>query len=705
MEAAECGAACLAMVFAAFGRWEPLDRIRDSCGVSRDGTSAADIVTAARARGFDAAAYSREVGELAQLPLPQILFWDFDHFVVLEAITRDGFRINDPAHGRRQVDTAEFGRRFTGITLTFTPGPHFRPTQRPPAIARRLLRMLAGSFDMFVAISLASFAAVLIGVLLPGFTRIFVDDFLVQGHKDWLIPLLGAILAAGSLNAVFTALHLRGLQKLQTKIAGVVSARFVWRLFHLPYDFFVRRSPVEISGRTQLAAQVAGTISGPLAQAGVNSLAMTGYVVVMLCFSLPLTLVVLLFAGLELLVLRLVARPIREKAVHLQMAAGQAHSAAVQGVALLEQARLNGSEAVLFDRMIEAAARLINSEQRNGRAIRLLEALPFAMSRLTTLAVLGGGSLLVIWTEMTLGTLLGFLMLTSLFSAALGALTRVGTAFGQSHAAIERLGDSLDREHSEAAGTASASGPEEPAPAATGAIALNGVSFGYPNSAPILSGLRLDVAAGDCIGIIGGSGCGKSTLARLLAGVLAPTQGEILFETARRDGPPWAGRSTGIGYVDQTPFFPNGSLRAALTLWGEAVDTADIRQALADAQMEEVIAGRPGGIDGPIGEGGGGFSGGERQRLAVARALIGRPRILVLDDATSALDEGTEERLLENLRRRNITILLFTNRASAIRHLDHAFALHQGELVAVPVESAYEAATQGLAAIGAPEVA
>jgi ABC-type bacteriocin/lantibiotic exporter with double-glycine peptidase domain len=351
--------------------------------------------------------------------------------------------------------------------------------------------------------------------------------------------------------------------------------------------------------------------------------------------------------------------------------------------------------------MIEAAARLINSEQRNGRAIRLLEALPFAMSRLTTLAVLGSGSLLVIWTETTLGTLLGFLMLTALFTAALGALTRVGTAFGQSHAAIQRLGDSLDRDRGEASGTAS----EEPAPATTGAIALNGVSFGYPNGAPILSGLRLGIAAGDCIGIIGGSGCGKSTLARLLVGLLMPTQGEILFETRTGDGAAWAARAAGIGYVDQTPFFPHGSLRAALTLWGEAVDTADIRQALADAQIEEVIAGRPGGIDGPIGEGGGGFSGGERQRLAVARALVGRPRILVLDDATSALDEGTEERLLENLRRRNITVLLFTNRASAIRHLDHAFALHQGGLVAVPVESAYEAAARQLAAIDAPEAA
>jgi ABC-type bacteriocin/lantibiotic exporter with double-glycine peptidase domain len=683
MEAAECGSVCLAMVLAAFGRWETLDAIRDSCSVSRDGTSAASIVDAAESRGLKAQAFSRDINDLAALPLPQILFWDFDHFVVLEAVYGDRFIIVDPAHGRRKIARAEFGRRFTGITLVFEPGPEFRPTPRPRGTLRRLVGMLAGSADMFVAIIVASFTMVALGVLVPGVTRIFVDDYLVQGYGDWLIPLLCGLLAIGILQAVLSALYLHGMLMLQTKVTAVASARFVWRLFQLPYDFFVRRSAVEVSGRAQLAGQVAGTVSGPVAQAAVNVLALVGYVAVMLLYSPELTVVVVVLAAVQLMVLRTVTRRIQEQAVQTQMAAGQAHAATVQGTALLEQARATGAEALLFERMMQAEAQFINVEQQSGRTTRLLSALPYAMSRVTTLAVLGVGAVMVIGTdgaitgtEITLGTLLGFLMLSTLFSTALGALTGIGTAVGQSAGALSRLGDVLDGD--EPAATDSLALPEP-----TGRIALSDVAFAYPKGSPVLTGINLTINTGSSIGIMGASSGGKTTLARLLVGLIAPTGGQLLFE-ARQDGlTVWSPSVSGIGFVDQTPFFPGGSLRAALTTWNAAADAASVERALEDAEIADVVAERPGRIDCVIGEGGGGFSGGERQRLAIARALVEEPRILVLDDATSALDEETEAHLLNNLRQRQITVVLITNRVSAIHQLDRAVALHEGRLVPV----------------------
>lgn len=686
MEAAECGAACLAMVLASFGRWETLDAVRDTCGVSRDGTSVEDILEAARQRGLEANAYSLEIEELGNLPLPQILFWGFDHFVVLEAISRNGFEIIDPAHGRRHVDRAEFDRQFTGVTMAFRPGPAFEPSGRERGVLSRLLPLLRGSRGMLTAIILGSATMVALGALVPGLTRVYVDDYLVQGYGDWLLPLLAAIVVIGGLGTILNALHVHGVLLLQTKLNAVLSARFVWRLFRLPHEFFVRRSVVEVSSRTQLAGQVSGTISGPLTQAAVNGLAMAGYTAVMLCYSVTLTAVVIVSTLIDLAILRMVARRLQEQAVLLQMVTGQAHAAAVQSAALLEQARATGSETVLFDRMVQAQARLINAEQTSGRTTRLIAALPFASSRLRTLAVLGAGAVTVINTDMTLGTLLAFLMLAELFSAAWGPFIGLSPALSQSGAAIGRLGDAL-----EAPAGADEDAPAD-APAATGRIALRQVGFAYPNGGTVIADATLDIAPGECIGIMGGPGSGKSTLARLVAGLVTPTHGEIAFETQAADRLSWSPDSGGIGFVDQQPFFAGGPLRAALTLWDGKAETADIRRALTDAEVLSVVEARPGGLDGAIGEGGSGFSSGEQQRLALARALVGNPRILVLDDGTSALDEGNEARVIENLRRRGVTLILLTNRVSAVRHLDRAVALRDGRLVPVAIEEIYAAA-------------
>ncbi|MGU3496945.1 cysteine peptidase family C39 domain-containing protein [Xanthobacteraceae bacterium A53D] len=686
MENAECGAACLAMVLAAYGRWETLDAVRDSCGVSRDGASASDILLAARRRGMEADGFRRDMAQLRDEPLPQILFWGFDHFVVLEAIARDGFVIVDPAHGRRTVSEREFSEHYTGITLVLRPGPDFRREGRPPKVFARILPEVAGSAGMFATVVLTGVVMLLLALVLPGLTRVFVDDYLVEGNGDWLLPLLAGILAIGALRSLLTAAYLRGLLLLQTKIAAVVSARFVWRLFHLPFDFFARRSAVEVSSRTQYAGQLGGVIAGPFAQIAVNGIAMLGFVAVMLSYSAILTGVSLALAAFDLLVVRMVTRRVQEQSIHLQTVVGQAHATAVQGAALLEQAKVSGGETLLFGRMLEAEARLINSEQRIGRTIRLLQALPYATSRLSILALLGVGALLVMSTEMTLGTLLAFLMLGAMMSGAVAALITAGTAIGQSAAAVGRLGEALD--HTGAIGEAPAA-----AGLATGRVEARQISFAYPYGEAVIRDLSLDLAPGESIGIMGRSGCGKSTLARLLVNIVAPTSGTIRFEVEGPDGgPKWAEVPDGISFVEQLPFFPNGALRAALTVWAPAVDEAQLLRAVADADMGPALAARPGGIDGMIGEGGGGFSGGERQRLAIARALVRMPRLLVLDDATSALDEEAERRILENLKRRGITLVLFTNRASAIRHLDRAAVLHEGVLHGVPIEAAYHAA-------------
>lgn len=693
MESSECGAACLAMVLAAHGRWETLDAVRDQCGVSRDGTSAADLIAAAGHYGLEAAAYRRDIHELRASAFPQILFWGFDHFVVLESLGRRHAVINDPANGRRRLTLSAFSELFTGITLTFRPGADFVRTAKPAGTVRRLARLVKGSSGMFAAILVSSLCMMTIGVLVPGITRVFIDDYLVQGYGDWLAPLLAGLILIGVLNAALLAMHSQGLLLLQTKLSAVLSARLIWRLFHLPYEFFARRSAVEVASRPQYAAQVATTISGPLALSLVNGLSLLGYIAVMLAFSVHLTVLVVAIAAVELVIVSIVSRRLREEAAQLQMMSGQAHAITVQGAALLEEAKVNGTEALLFNRLVDAQVRLVNVEQQTGRSTKLLASLPYARSRVTTLAILGGGTYLVMYTTTTLGTVLGFLMLAGLFSAALGVLTGTGSAMGQAGSAMGRLGDALERSdghHREA------SPHEQSAGRPTGRIVLSEVSFAYTNAPPVFEHVSLRLEARQCLGITGASGDGKSTLARLLAGVSQPTSGTLRHEVLIDSERAWVDGPAAVGFVDQTPFMPSGSLRNALTLWSGAVDDAAIVRALIDADIAHAVFNRPGGIDGTIGEGGIGFSGGERQRLAIARALLTGARVLVLDDATSALDEETEARVLESLRRRGLTIVLFTNRASALGHLDMVAAMHDRTLTVLPMEIAYRAAEQAI---------
>lgn len=677
MENSECGAACLAMILAAYGRWETLDTVRDRCGVSRDGVSAADIIEAAEYFGLTARAYRREIDELAALGFPQILFWGFDHFVVLEAMGRNHAIINDPAHGRRRLSLEAFSAHFTGITLSFAPGADFQRAPRPPGALRRMAGLVWGSGAMFFMIVVASLCMVAVGVLVPGITRVFIDDYLVQGYGDWLAPLLAGLVVVGLLNAALAALHTHGLMLLQTKLSAILSARFIWRLFHLPYEFFARRNAVEVASRPQYAAQVATTISGPVAQSLVNGLSLLGYVAVMLAFSVPLTMLVVVLAAFELAIVALVSRRLREEAAQLQMMSGQAHAVTVQGASLLEEAKVNGTEAMLFDRLVDAQVRLINVEQSTGRSAKLLATLPYASSRLTTLAVLGGGTYLVMVTTTTLGTVLGFLMLAGLFSGALSVLTGTGTAIGQAGSAMTRLGDALERDDSRDQGR-DAQRQRNAWP--TGRIALSGAGFAYTNAPPVFAGAELHIEPGQCVGITGGSGSGKSTMARIFAGVAPLTSGRLRHEVVCDGQKSWVDGAPAVGFVDQTPFMPSGTLRAALTLWGAGVDDGAILRALIDADIAHAVFNRPGGIDGRIGEGAGGFSGGERQRLAIARALLTGAQVLVLDDATSALDETTEARVLENLRRRGTTTILFTNRTSALSQFDRVALLRDGVL-------------------------
>lgn len=682
MEIVECGAACLGMVLASFGRWVPLEELRERCSVSRNGVSAADVVIAAKSYGLETHAYSHEVEALKSLPLPQILFWDFDHFVVLEGWSRGNFHIADPANGRRTLPAKEFSRHFTGVTLTFAPGASFSRSRRPAGILSHLFGQARQSLPALSLVFFASFLLGLVAILIPSFTQIFIDEYLGQGFDDWLAPLLGAMLVTTVLRTTLAWLQTQTLLALTAKITIEMSAGFIWRMLHLPFGFFLHRSTGEISTRAQMGG-IAGAVTGPLVTAGISLLNMTMFAVAMTLYSPPLTAVCIGFAIVNLVAWRLLERLLRESSVRLELLAGSAHATAIQGMALVEDYKSTGTETLLFERLMDAELRHVDAEQRMGRARALATVVPHFSNGLMAVAVLGIGTLQVLGGGMTIGMLVGFYMLAEMFGSAMTSGFGLATALQTTSGAVVRVRDTLDQPPDPIFSQTAA---DAPAPVEigrlTGPVTASGLRYAYGNGPEILHGIDLAFSPGEMVAIVGPSGCGKSTLGRLLIGLMRPTSGELRLDGRLLADIPEAVLRSSVGYVDQLPYLFSGRLRDNLTLWDATVETDAVVAAARDAAMHERIVMRPGAYDGRVGENGLGFSGGERQMLAIARALVHEPSFLVLDEATSALDTRSEEHVMESLRRRSTTCVLITHRPSAIRFCRRVIVMEAGMIVA-----------------------
>lgn len=674
MEAAECGVACLAMVLARFGRNESLEALRRACPSSRDGVDAAGLIATGRHFGLDGEAYRINLDEFDTLDLPQILHWEFNHFVVLEAVRAEHFIIVDPARGRRRIGRAEMSRAFTGITLAFKPAAGFVPVRAGAGVIRNLWQTLSQSRAAAVNIVLTGLLLAATGILLSSATRLFVDEYLGQEKRAWLMPLLAGMVVLAAARGGLTWASAQIALFLQTRINALISSRIVWTLLRLPFPFLASRSAAEISTRMQIAGQIAGTASGPLLKVLNSVVLLFTYALAMFAYSPMLAGLVLAIAGVNLVVLRLVDRVVMDANADAQMAASKAHALNIRGIALLEEARATGMIRLLFRRLLDAFVDETNAQQKAARFGHRLGAIPYFSGNVVSLVVLCAGAYEVMRSEMTIGTLLAFQILAEFFTAPLSSLVGLGSAVLSVSGGIARTNDLLGGEPRRSA-------PDDAFPFSgtrlSGRVSLRGVSYGHRGQPLLFEPLSIDVEPGRMLLVIGDSGSGKTSLAMILAGVMAPSEGTVAFDDQPAEAIAAETFRHSLGHVDQTPFFAAGPLRDALSLWDPGVSTASLQAALEDSAVADVVQSRPGGLSSRIGEGGMGFSGGELQRLALARALANAPSIVILDDATTALDADTEQQVFARLRARGLTVIMVTGRRELADHFDEVLELRR----------------------------
>jgi NHLM bacteriocin system ABC transporter peptidase/ATP-binding protein len=683
MEAVECGAAALAIVLGHFGLFVPLEQLRVDCGVSRDGINAANLLRAARRYGMIAKGYSKSPEALADVSRPLIVHWNMDHFLVVEGFGRGKVYLNDPATGPRTVSWSEFDESFSGVALVFQPGPEFRRGGTPPHFFDRVGARVRSSKAAISFVALCGVALILPGFALPVFTRVFIDDYLIRGLDSWVRPLILGMLITALIRAGLTWLQRYYLVRFHLRISIAETSRFMWHLLRLPIEFFGQRYVGDLASRVNLNEQLANIISHQFATVIVDAIAVVLFGALLFFYDVPLTLIGVASLAISLGVLQLVSRHMTDSNRRLETETGKLMGMTFWGLAGVETLKANGADDYYFNKLAGQQAKIVESEQQIARASMYLSLLPTLVGGISNAMILIFGGLRIIDGVMSIGSFVAFQTLMASFSAPVSRLTALGLAIQKFMGSVTRIDDVLDyqvdRQFAAPAIVTSSKGSG--GAALEGALDIENLTFGYSRlQPPLLKKFSLHARPGQRVAVVGRSGCGKSTLAKLVTGQYEPWEGSILFDGRPRNEFPRDVLSMFLGYVDQNIFLFEGSVRDNLTLWDATVPDWQITRAAKDAAIHDEIARRPGGYHSKVAEGGANFSGGQRQRLEIARCLVNDPSILVLDEATSDLDSATESTIDANLRRRGCTSLIIAHRLSTIRDCDEIVVLDGGEV-------------------------
>lgn len=680
MEQVECGAASLGMVLAHFGRWVQLRELREACGISRDGASALDIVRAGRKYGVEGTGHVGEISKLEGLDVPAIVWLRRSHFAVLEGARNGSFHLNDPDGGRYSLDAREFAEAYSGAAISFEKTADFERRGRPFSIVRSLGARLRHSRPGIAFAVATGLLAMVLGLAVAPLSQLFVNDVLAaSGTGDQLVPIVVALLAVGLFRGGLTLLEYGALTRLQVKFSLVGSASFLDRLLRLPIAFYLERTTGDLSQRVTYNAQVAQLLATQLAGAAIALIGIVGYAALMLWYQWEIALVVLALTLLNVVALRAVMtrrRTAQSRVVHDQ---NSLRGTTVSALRSIETVKASGMEDEIFASLTGQQARYINAQASLVTSTALLGAIPTFLLAVISGAILVLGGLFVLDGTFSFGGLLAMQALAVSIDAPVQTLMSTGSQLQLIGANLEALDDvianPLDRRYEQ---TASGS----TAPPFDGSIRLERVTFGYNRTKkPLIADFSLELEPGARVALVGVSGAGKTTIGNLAAGLLEPWGGTVLYGGRPASEFPLGARRRPWAKVDQSIVLFEGTVRENVSLWDEAVPEADVVAALRDAQVLDDVLARRGGLDAWVKQDGLNFSGGQSQRIEIARALALNPRALILDEATSALDTDAEVAVDNALRARGLTCLIIAHRLSTIRDADEIVVLSRGGAV------------------------
>lgn len=681
MEALECGAACLTMILAYYEKWIPLEQVRADCGVSRDGSNAKNILRAARSYGLTAKGFRFEPEDLKKRgKFPCIIHWEFNHFVVLNGFRGGKAVINDPARGMLSVPMKDFDEAFTGICLMFEPNEGFEPSGKPKSMLAFAESRLKGTGTAVVFFVVTTLITSLIGLINPAFSRVFLDRLLTGENPEWFAPFIIMLsglaviqLAAAWIQAVYS-LRING------KLDIVGTSSFMWQVLRMPMEFFSQRMAGDIQQRQSSNAEIAKNLVNIFAPLALNTLMMLFYLVVMLRYSLMLTLIGVSSIIINLLVSTLISRK-RVNITRVQMRdAGKLAGTTVAGIEMIETIKASGAENGFFEKWSGYQASVNTQQVRFAKLDNLLGMIPTLVNSLTSTVILMLGVLLTMNGEFSVGMIMAFQGFLTAFTSPAMSLISSGQALQEMRTEMERVEDVM--KYPTDVSCEDDVSDDVQYDKLSGCIEMKNVTFGYSKLAePLIQNFSILLKTGSRVAIVGGSGCGKSTLAKLISGLYKPWSGEILFDGKPIDSIDRSVFTGSLAVVDQDIILFEDTIANNIKMWDNTIEDFEMIMAARDAHIHQDIMQRDGGYQYRITEGGKDFSGGQRQRMEIARVLAQDPTMIILDEATSALDAKTESEVVQSIKDRGITCIVIAHRLSTIRDCDEIIVMDYGKVV------------------------
>ncbi len=678
MSAVECGLACLAMLLSYYGRRTSIAELRAQSGVGRDGLSALSIVKIARNYNMRVRALSLQNSDFAGVPLPAIVHWEFNHFVVIERWSHKGVHVVDPAKGRRHLTNKEFDESFTGVAITLEPGVHFDRSQSSPRLSLRqyLYQYIKQTPWALAQVMGTSILLQGFGLASPLLTKFILDDLLPFNMSSLLPALaLGIFLMVLSQTA---AMLLREwlLIYLRARIDMRMMLDFFERMLMLPYTFFQVRSSGDLLSRMASNGVIRDMLSNQLITTLLDGSTVLIYFFILCWQSLPFALLALGLGAIQVALLLSSNKAIHDLAHRELTAQGKSQGYLAETLVGIATLKAAGAEQQAMENWTNLFLEQLNVSVRRSYLAAIVNNLLGFLRILSPLALLWLGATMALRGTLSLGTMFALSALSTAFLAPLTSLIASGQQLQLVRAHFERLTDVSTAE------------PEQdrtkalPPPVLSGRIEMEHVSFRYdPETPEILHDINLKIESGQKVALVGRTGSGKSTLGKLLLGLYLPTEGQILYDNFPLHNLDYQDVRRQFGVVMQDTVLFSGTIRQNISLHDPSMKMEQIAKAAEIAAIQDDIQHMPMSYETFVSEGGSALSGGQRQRLAIARAIAHQPAILLLDEATSHLDVLTEQKVERSLYTVNSTQIIIAHRLSTIRDADLIVVIERGRIV------------------------
>ena len=656
LEALECSAACLSMILAYYKKFVPLEQLRIDCCVTKHGSNAKNLVDAAQIHGLKAWGVKIEAEELKKNGhFPCIIHWNFNHFVVLAGFKGKKAIIYDPAAGAYVVDASNFNSNFTGICLNFTPTKNFKPDGKPKTATKFFAHILKNTIPAFSFFFIVSFLTLAINLIKPGFLHFFIDIILNNKNKTWLLGFSFTTIATAATSLTLVWLKTVHFPKIEGKLSAIGNCKFIWRMLNLPLEFFSGRLTGEIQMRQNLNASIAKQIMKqitPLVLSSVNTIII---LLVMLRFSVFLTTVV----SLTSLIATLICKFSSKKQLNLEKivlkSEGKLCSMLLAGLNSIESIKINGAENQFFQNWANAQA-VLNHQIAKCPP---LATLPKFITSLSSKAIFVVGAFLLITNNnLTSGMIISCNMLLELMMKPFNNFLNTQQSLQSIKTKIERVEDVMNFKVNK---SVPKNKPTKTLNKLSGKIEIKNLKYSHIGERnAIFNGLSFKIKPGEKVALIGPPGCGKTTLIKLLTGLLTQQQGQILFDGHEIDEIEKNVFRGCVAVVSHNTFFFQDTIKNNLKMWNKTVDDMKLIEAANKAQISREID-LHGGFDSKILEHAHNFSKGQKQQLDIARALALNPSILILDEATSAIDLKTETKIFEQIFKEKFSCIVATS--------------------------------------------